>query len=152
MCLLVNVNEEKQNLIKAKSFHFLLRNLNDKHFKMSSEITLHDRKKLVMVVSVVSFRGVLLSKKLHFSLHCVSDQSLFHCPDRLLSTISCWLTLLSTSLSLCKVCPSAVGVKYTVRAITLIEQNLIPVPPSSQITSRLTPPYQSYFHKVCDAL
>lgn len=35
MCLLVNVNEEKQNQIKAKSFNFLLRNLNDKHFKMN---------------------------------------------------------------------------------------------------------------------
>lgn len=66
MCLLVNFNEEKQNQIKAKSFYFLLRNLNDKHFKINPEMTLGDRKKLIMVVSVVSFRGVLLSRNCIF--------------------------------------------------------------------------------------
>ncbi len=132
MCLLVNVNEEKQNQIKAKSFHFLLRNLNDKHFKMSSEITLRDRKKLIMVVSVVSFRGVLLSRNCIF-LFTVSV--IHHCFTALTDYFQPFPAGSLFSLSLCKDRPSADGVKYPVRAITLIEQNLIPVPPSSRITS-----------------
>lgn len=61
----------------------------------------------------------------HLSLGCVSDPSLFLCPDKLLSTISCWLTLLSISLSLRKGRPSADRVKCPVWGITVIE--LIPV-------------------------
>ncbi len=123
MFLLVNVNEEKQNQIKAKSFHFLLRNLNDKHFKMNSEMTLRDRKKLIMVVSVVSFRGVLLSRNCIF-LFTVSV--IHHCFTALTDYFQPFPAGSLFSPPHCKDRPSADGVKCPVRAITLIEQKSDP--------------------------
>lgn len=125
MRLLVNVNEKKQNQIKAESFSFFVKEPKWQAFQneLRDDTPWWEKADYGGLGFVLQRRFTV--QEPHLSLGCVSDPSLFLCPDKLLSTISCWLTLLSISLSLRKGCPSADRVKCPVWGITVIE--LIPV-------------------------
>lgn len=73
MCLVVNVNEKKQDQIKAESFSFffLSSTINDEHLKNQLRDDTLWREKADYMLSVVSFRSVLLSRN-HIFLSAVS--------------------------------------------------------------------------------
>lgn len=110
--------------------------------KWTWAMTLLDRKKLIMVVSVVSFRGVLLSRNCIFLStvsvihHCFTALTDYFQPFPAGSLFSPPLYLFARTVF------QQTGVKCPVRAITLIEQNpdpgLTPVLGSHQANTTIS--------------